>query len=1010
MEVLIPKKGQSLMNEYRYLWDKYTKKFGEKLIVFMQVGSFYEIYQWTDAKTGRIIGNAAQIHDLFTWQLGSKPSPNKRYENEPVGTIKHPYMTGCPDHTFDFNVVKATNQGFHVVIVDQEGHESKPDEARCRRIVRCVLSPATALDYISADSYQSCFLLSMYVENQNHRSQRLGDCMLCIGLSAIDVSTGQTYVHEIFSNGGDITLPYDEAYRFINSYNPKELLVTTKHLNERLTRDFVSSMELESYNLTVKTLNKHYDKPAYRHEILSRVFPDTGLVDPVDHIQLGMNPGSLIAYVIGIQWAYQHDHDLITRLEKPIIWNPKTHLTLTYNAIHQLNVIPTPTSAKVRQNVNSLYSILNRAKTSPGKRLLKDRILAPIVNRQVLKTRYKQVGSAKSCWKPVQKLLINVMDTERLFRRVCLKRIRPTELAGFIESMQQFPSLYDFIHKQGSDMADLLPSDENWQSFQEFLQRCESVFDIPALKQTCKASQAEQSLFQSGFSPRIEELIAEIETKKNFVQNFANLLTEVVDGGGTIQRKLTIEMEMDRKGECFLRTKPWVAQLLKRIRDEIRDKPEKDWVQAATLFPDQIKLVRGLEFQILKSSAKIRSETILDYSGLIANQTGRLRELIHEEYNKLLHEFETNYYDTMKVINRFVAEIDVTFALARVAAEHKYVEPKIVEHSSSSFVAVKAIRHPIIEQVERDKLYVTNDIVVGQAPEDLSQFDDDVPRTKNGLLLFSVNGAGKSSLMKAIGLNIIMAQIGSFVPCDEFVFYPFDNIITRISGNDNMFKGQSSFAVEMSEVQTMLCRSGPNTMVLGDEICRGTNVTDAIGLVAAVIKELAEKRTNFVFASHYHAISKFQTIQALDNVAFYHLTVTIGQRCRGNQKNQEIIYERKLQKGVGQEQYGIQVAQAQGIPQKVIQSARMYVNEYKGVSNELVPTKISRYNSRKYVIECNRCQRRASDKLRLITHHIREQHTADENGFIGHIHKDSGHNIEILCEPCHIKHHQHLST
>lgn len=1024
MEILIPQDGESIIDEYSRLWEEFTTKFGEKVIIFMQVGGFYEVYQWTERINGKTvkIGNSDFASELYGWIIGRKSMAGKKHANAKVGSKYIPYMTGCPDHRFngsnDFYVTKALNEGYHVVIVDQIGKNSQPGEKRCRRVVRCVRSPGTSLDYVGGnDHFQSSYLICLYVENQNLHSDYLSDCMLCIGMAAFDVTTGQTFVHETYSSYGDMTLPLDEAYRFVNSYSPKELLLTTKNLTPELTADFVSCLELENYNLSVKELETEFNKQAYKEAILDKVFPNRpGLLGVIDYLGMSCSPGILTAYTTGIQWTYEHDHDLIKDLIKPVIWDSTKHLTLTYNAIHQLHVVPSHNAIKVRRNVNSLYAILNKAKTALGKRLMQDRMLSPITCPEELKKRYKFVKTCLNCHKQIQKILTNVKDIERLYRRVCLKRIRPLELGLFIESLGHIVPVYEFV-KNKQNLQPMLPDDTHWSNFLALIERCK-VFDLALLKNTQQANAAEVSFFKPGFDSQIDELVASLAKKKVFIDTFAHKLVEIVEGPA-INRKSSrkfkppVEMETDKQGQCFLRTKLWAAKALKQLHIETTTKPETEWKEAASLFPDQVQIVQGLEFEMQKNSAKIRSINIRDYSSQIGKQQEKLTKQIFKTFTRLMEEFESNFYQTMQIMNRFISEIDLTLGLAQVARENKYCEPKVIE-AQASFVAVKDIRHPIIEQVHPNELYIPNDLVIGQVPDNnnyLRNFADNTPRTKNGLLLFSVNGAGKSSLMKAVGLNVIMAQMGGFVACSEFVFSPFTNIITRISGDDNMFKGQSSFAVEMSEVRTMLRRAGPKTLVLGDEVCRGTNIKDAIGLVAAVIQKLAERETNFVFASHYHAITEFKTIQSLENVEFYHLTVEIGNARRGNENVQDIIYERKLQEGVGQVNYGIQVAMAQGIDKEVIQAARRYALEFEGiVDDKLVPTKTSRYNRLVFMIECNRCGARASNKVRLATHHIKEQHTADDNGFIDHWGKNRAHNLEILCESCHQEHHHHIKN
>ena len=204
------------------------------------------------------------------------------------------------------------------------------------------------------------------------------------------------------------------------------------------------------------------------------------------------------------------------------------------------------------------------------------------------------------------------------------------------------------------------------------------------------------------------------------------------------------------------------------------------------------------------------------------------------------------------------------------------------------------MRHPIIERIQTDIEYISNDICLGKKNEE----------TLNGMLLYGCNAVGKSSLMKAVGLNIIMAQTGMFVSSSEFRYSPFNYIFTRISDNDNIFKGQSSFAVEMSELRSILNRSDKNSIVLGDELCSGTESVSAQSIFAASVIKLAKKNINFVFATHLHELYKMSDIKELDNVKSYHLKVIF------EEETKKLIYDRKLEEGNGPTIYGLEVCKA----------------------------------------------------------------------------------------------------
>ena len=226
---------------------------------------------------------------------------------------------------------------------------------------------------------------------------------------------------------------------------------------------------------------------------------------------------------------------------------------------------------------------------------------------------------------------------------------------------------------------------------------------------------------------------------------------------------------------------------------------------------------------------------------------------------------------------------------AKTSILYGYTKPCIVE-GEKSFVDIEAMRHPIIERIQTDIEYVPNDICIGNSDLD-------------GMLLYGCNAVGKSSLMKAIGLNIIMAQSGMFVACSKFTFKPFNYVFTRISDNDNIFKGQSSFAVEMSELRSILKRSDKNSIVLGDELCSGTESVSAQSIFAASVIKLEEKY-KFVFATHLHELYKMSDIKELDNVKSYHLKVIF------EEETKKLIYDRKLEDGNGPTIYGLEVCKA----------------------------------------------------------------------------------------------------
>jgi len=292
------------------------------------------------------------------------------------------------------------------------------------------------------------------------------------------------------------------------------------------------------------------------------------------------------------------------------------------------------------------------------------------------------------------------------------------------------------------------------------------------------------------------------------------------------------------------------------------------------------------------------------------------------------------------------------------------------------------LRHPIIEKITEGK-YIPNDIVLGKGNQD-------------GILLYGLNSVGKSSLMKSIGIAVIMSQIGFYVPAFSYKFKPYNALFTRISSDDNLFKGLSSFALEITELNAILKRCGKDTLVIADEVCKGTEHRSAITIVTTMLKILCENKTSMITATHLHELAKIKLVNEIRNLHKYHLHVEF--------KNGDIIFDRKLRKGNGIEEYGLQFSKHIIDNMRYNEVSMMVKNELE--KDIMFTSKQSNYNSTLLMDKCHICN--SIDKLE--THHIKQQKDANEYGFVidndgDVIHKDNKDNLVVLCEKCHDKLH-----
>ena len=300
-------------------------------------------------------------------------------------------------------------------------------------------------------------------------------------------------------------------------------------------------------------------------------------------------------------------------------------------------------------------------------------------------------------------------------------------------------------------------------------------------------------------------------------------------------------------------------------------------------------------------------------------------------------------------------------------------------------VDANGLRHAIIEKLLRNECYVPNDIVLG---------DD---KNINGMLLFGTNAVGKTSLMRALGISMILAQSGMYVPCDSFTYIPYSAIYTRILSQDNLFQGQSTFSVEMSELRVIQNESNESSLVLGDELCSGTESTSALCIMLATLKILCNRKSSFLLATHFHEIVRYSELNELNSIRLCHLSVQY------NPETDALEYERKLQDGPGNKNYGLEVCESLHMNRECMEDAYAIRSKYFPEFNGSLKCKTSRYNQEKVKGVCENCHKVLASDI----HHLQEQHKSNGRGFIGTIHKNHVGNLMSLCEECHNKMHHH---
>jgi DNA mismatch repair protein MutS len=928
----------SIYQEYYDAQKELEKKYGQRSIVLMQVGSFYEAYgvNLLHSNPPIKIGHTEEISDILSMQIAYKNGRDKPHSKT------NPQMVGFPDYALGNHLSKLLKAGYTIAIYDQfDGDSTKKD----RKLVNIYSSStyidediceANALMVISIDSYK-CPISKKMIEHAK--------CAI------FDLKTGNINLTEIYNTATDNKKVETELYRLIHTFNPSEIVYCG-------TCDF--NYDLEGRNIYKIPLQKVYHQTSYQNEFLSKIYGEQ-LIPPIEHLGLDKY-SSLIPYLIhGLQYANEHDPLVISKIKPPTILDSDQKLILNNDSIYQLNLVDQYSSVYDFGNskIRSLFGLLNKTRTAMGKRMLRSRLLMPITNIDELNRRYSLVSELLDCYDKYENELRGIADIELKYRKMATRKLHPYELAGLNDTFATIQSLFELAHETFT--IDPLVISHFGEFYTEYLK----TFNLDVLKES-KLGSVKNSYFQPGVCEEVDKIQETITTNTNLLNELAQELSDQIDA------KKNVSIDFNLNDKYHLKA---TSVRFKKISKKF----------TCTLSDNAIIKYDDLQVTTLKTTVKISSEYIAKKSKLIVKAQNNLAPMVNEQYFTILEKWCNKWGTLFTEIANLLAEIDCTMSSAKVAKEYGYVQPKFSAVQDRSVLVAKDLRHPIIEKIITKTKYVSNDFSIGND-------------SHYGTIIYGVNMSGKSSLLRSIGIAVVMAQAGMFVAAKSFEYSPFHNIMSKITVQDNHFKGQSLFMVEMDETNNMIRRANERTLILSDELCSSTETSSAHAIVASTLKKLSSNKVNFVFSTHLHELQNIPCIQTDLSIKIMHFKVEVG--------NGEWLFDRKLQEGGIRDTYGLEIAAALGLPKDFIADAFHIRNFLRNEKTEILSTKQSRYNKDTYMDRCLMC---GIDKS-LETHHILGQCTADKNGVIetkdGPIHKDQPFNLLVVCQDCHIRIHR----
>ena len=985
----------ALIKEYFELTKKYQEDYGENTVLLMQVGSFFEVYGYCDKKTNTILGSRiidfSQICEL-----------NVVEKNVCVGK-EQVVMAGFKDIMIEKYLRKIQDAGFTVVVYTQD-QAAKNTTRSCAGI----FSPGT---YFSEDSTKltnnvTCVWIDM-VENKIIMKGKY----VFVGIASIDIYTGKTSIFqfkEIYFNN---PTTYDELERFISIYNPSETIIISnlpaQEIDDIINFTNINSISIHKISTNPSTNNqtnipiesnksnfltrvKNCEKQIYQMEILKKFYKMTDYDTFIQNFY--DNNIATQAFCFLLDFVYQHNPHLVNRISEPIFENCSDRLILANHSLKQLNIIDDNYSGKY----SSVLKMLNICLTPMGKRKFSYQFLNPTTNIEYIQNEYnitEHFLSKYDLYYDYLKMnLSNIKDLSKWSRQIFLNKITPKSVYLLYNNISLIKEIYEkmvtdktiknyLIHFDNMDISQI---GEYCTNIMEFINK---NINLEISKEIDQNQNFDTNFIHTGVDNILDAkttLLKDSECKLEAIRCYLN--GQIMDKGKTDFVKIH---ETEKNNFTLICTSRRCALLEKSLPTnkqvvtlnyENNGSTHFDYTISKNHF--EYKLQTGANNSIIDDEIK-------DICKTISSIKVSLKDVISMVFNKFIEKMQ-EYQRQLENIVYFITLIDVAFAKTYIAKKYNYCKPVIVE-ADKSFITAKNIRHCLIEHLQTNELYVSNDIMIGNGIVD-------------GILLYGTNAVGKTSLIRSIGISLIMAQSGLYVPCSEFTYKPYNYIFTRILGNDNIFKGLSTFAVEMSELRTIIRLADKNSLILGDELCSGTENTSAISIFVAGIQQLHKVKSSFIFATHLHEIVNYEEITNLSSVVLKHMQVVY------DKEKDMLIYDRKLKDGPGNSLYGLEVCKSLSLPEEFLNKAYEIRQKYYPEQNSLLSLKTSHFNSKKIMSLCEKCGKNMGKEV----HHLHHQKEANEDGIINNgdsiFHKNSIANLLTLCEKCHHSFHTDKTT
>lgn len=971
-------KAAALCKEYFELLHKYHKKYNYNFFLLIQCGDFYEVYTFKSENEEYIGSNFTTFINICN--LNEANANMKKIANKETGEEYEVFKAGFKLFQLEKYLNIVQQKGYTIIVYNQD-----TPGANSTRSLYKIISPGTFFQDTSVTSNSedhedlSNNIVSIWLE--------LNKSILYVGMASIDIYTGKSKIAEYSINYSPRPDTYDELEKFISIFNPIEAIIISP-FPEEVIAEIIRFIKLKS-----KTINKfpisgkkarNAEKQTYQKELLSKFFQFENYALFSKNFMDSIIATQSFCYLL--DFIDEHNEELTRKLHIPTFENLNTKVILANSTLRQLNIIDTEQNSG---KYSSIKKMLNNCITVSGKRHFNNVLLQPISDEIILNREYNAIDYAVTMNNEIKTEITTnlkrIADIQKLSRFITQKKITPNDILTLYKTLTCVSNIHLLLKDDKFMNKYLTENETNIRSkdIQKVINFLTTNFNLELCKNIKSYSNFPKNIING-------------ETHEELF-NMAKVSIEAYD---KLQQCVTYFNEdlLGKKDFVKIKETPGhniclICTIIRcKILEEKLDKLENKNVKlkyTSSFDNKEHSFKLNLEEIIYKKYTSTNNSLETDTINELCKNSSELKvdlsSLMDKIYIELLEKLQ-DFLPFIISINEYITAIDFLFCKANNSVTFNYCKP-VIQASADSFIKAKGIRHPIVECII-DNFYIPGDIELGN----------------NGYLIFSLNNGGKSTLIKTLGICVILAQAGMYVPCSEFIYWPYRKIFSRIVNSDNLFEGSGSFLVEMLEIKTILNMADNRSLILGNEPCSTSETITAKNIIVATLEHLSAVNSTYIFATHLHEIVNFEELNLLieNNKLFIkHLSVIY------DPIEKKLIYNRKLCDGPGANCYGSDVIQILDMPDSFMKRVNFLRRKYYPSAISILDQETSKYNKEK--IKGGLCQK-CKNEMGSEMHHQFLQKDADANGFItteeGIIfHKNHVKNLIWVCKSCHNEFH-----